>query len=111
MGGFHLIDILIVVGAALAIFGPKTLQSWARSAGKGAAHAKDMKDKLMSDLPMEDIAKMTNTVPQVPRNSRQIVERLLASDKDEEKKASTAQDKPVKNSDADKTKEVKVSEP
>jgi len=97
MFGFHMIDILVVAAVALALFGPKALQSMARSAGKGVAQAKDVKDKLMSELPMEDIAKITNTIPQVPLNSRQAIGMLLATD-DEEKK-----DEPKKSA-AEETK-------
>jgi Sec-independent protein translocase protein TatA len=110
MGGFHLVDILIVAGIALAIFGPKTLQSWARSAGKGVAQAKDMKDKLMSDLPMDDIANITDSIPQVPLNSRQAVEMLLASDDEDEKKAKDSEKTSTKKAEEKKGQEAKVSE-
>jgi Sec-independent protein translocase protein TatA len=109
MGG-HWLDILIVAGIALALFGPKTLQSWARSAGKGVAQAKDMKDKLMSDLPMDDIAKITDSIPQVPLNSRQAVEMLLASDNEDEKKAKTSEKASTKKVEEEKGQEAKVSE-
>jgi Sec-independent protein translocase protein TatA len=109
MGG-HLVDILIVAGIALAIFGPKALQSMARSAGKGVAQAKDMKEKLMSDLPMEDIAKITNSIPQVPLNSRQAVGMLLASDNEDEKKAKTSEKSSTKKVEEEKSPEAKVSE-
>ena len=108
MGG-HWLDILIVAGIAVALFGPKTLQSWARSAGKGVAQAKDMKDKLMSDLPMEDIAKITDSIPQVPLNSRHAVEMLLSSDKKDEKKAKTAEQSSTKQAE-EKSQEAEVSE-
>lgn len=111
MGGIHLVDILIVAGIALALFGPKTLQSWARSAGKGVAQAKDVKDKLMSDLPMEDIAKITDSIPQVPLNPRHAVEMLLASDKEDEKKAKTEEKSSTKQPEEEKSQEAKVSEP
>jgi Sec-independent protein translocase protein TatA len=110
MGG-HWLDILIVAGIALAIFGPKTLQSWARSAGKGVAQAKDMKDNLLSDLPMEDIAKITDSIPQVPLNSRQAVEMLLASDDEKEKKAKASEQSSTKQAEEEKSQEAKVSEP
>ncbi len=112
MGG-HWLDILIVAGIALALFGPKTLQSWARSAGKGVAQAKDMKDKLMADLPMEDIAKITDSIPQVPLNSRHAVEMLLASDKkdeEDEKKAKSSEQSSAKQPEEEKSQETRVSE-
>ncbi len=110
MGGFHLLDILIVAGIALALFGPKGLQSLARSAGKGVAQAKDMKDKLMSDLPMEDIAKITDSIPQVPLNSRQAVEMLLNSDDEDKKKATASEKSSTKKVEEEKSQEAKVSE-
>ncbi len=76
----HIIDILIIAGVALAIFGPKTLLSLARDAGKGAAKAKQMKDSLLSDLPVEDISALTKGLPQVPLNSRQALGMLISSD-------------------------------
>jgi Sec-independent protein translocase protein TatA len=75
----HFLDILIIVGVALAIFGPKTLQSLARDAGKSAAKAKQMKESLMSDLPINDISKLTKNIPQVPLNSRQALGMLMSS--------------------------------
>lgn len=81
MGGFHFIDLIIIIGIGLAILGPKTLQSIARNAGKGAAQAKDIKDKVMSELPMEDIAKFTEHIPQVPMNSRQAIQMLITPEK------------------------------
>lgn len=84
--GFHFIDIIIIVGIGLAILGPKTLQSIARNAGKGAAQAKDIKDKVMSELPMEEISKMTNQIPQVPMNSRQAIQMLITPERVEQAK-------------------------
>jgi Sec-independent protein translocase protein TatA len=89
MGGFHMLDIIVVAAIALALFGPKALQSMARGAGKGVAQAKDMKDKLMSDLPVEDITNITDHIPQVPLNARQAVGMLLASDAGKEKEPKT----------------------
>lgn len=79
--GMHFVDILVVALVALAIFGPKTLQSIAKSAGKGAAQAKDMKDKLMAELPMEEVSKFREGIPQVPLNSRDAVRMLITPEK------------------------------
>jgi Sec-independent protein translocase protein TatA len=106
MGGFHMLDIIIVAAIALALFGPKALQSMARSAGKGVAQAKDMKDKLMSDIPVEDITKITDSIPQVPLNPRQAVGMLLASDTSKEKEAKAA----PKKVEEEKTQETKANE-
>ncbi|GAC1376360.1 MAG: hypothetical protein NVS2B12_34990 [Ktedonobacteraceae bacterium] len=76
----HIVDILVIAGVVLALFGPKMLQSIAHDAGKGVAKAKEVKDSLLSDLPMEDIGKMTKNIPQVPLNSRQALGMLMASE-------------------------------
>ncbi|GHO95540.1 hypothetical protein KSF_055880 [Reticulibacter mediterranei] len=106
MGGFHMLDIIVVAAIALALFGPKALQSMARSAGKGVGQAKDMKDKLMSDLPVEDITKITNNIPQIPLNPRQAVGMLLAADESKAKEAKTA----PKKAEEEKSQETKANE-
>ena len=75
--GFHFMDLIVVAAIGLALFGPKALQSIARSAGKGVGEAKSMKDKVMSEIPLEEITKITNQLPQVPLNSRQAIQMLL----------------------------------
>ena len=88
--GFHFVDLLMIAAIGLALVGPKTLQSMARSAGKGVGQAKTMKDKVMSELPMEEIRKITDPIPQVPLNSRQAIQMLITpgpvekGDKDKE---------------------------
>ena len=79
--GMHFVDTLVIALIALAIFGPKTLQSIAKSAGKSAAHAKDMKDKLMAELPMEEVTKFREGIPQVPLNSRDAMRMLVTPEK------------------------------
>ncbi len=73
----HFLDLLPILLIGLAIFGPKTLQSIARNTGKGVGQAKVAKDKLMSELPVEEISKLSAHIPQVPLNSRQAVQMLL----------------------------------
>jgi Sec-independent protein translocase protein TatA len=75
--GFHFMDLIVIAAIGLALFGPKALQSMARSAGKGVGQAKTMKDKVMSELPMEEITKITDQIPQVPLNSRQAIQMLM----------------------------------
>ena len=77
----HFADILIIAVIGLILFGPKALQSMARSAGKGVGQAKDMKDKLMAELPMDEISKMKQIIPQVPLSSQQALQMLLSTDK------------------------------
>ncbi len=87
MGG-HIFELLIVVLVGLAIFGPKTLQSLGRNAGKGIGQAKDMKDKIMSELPMEEIHKISENIPTSPRHAVQI---LMTPEQKERVKAATEQ--------------------
>jgi Sec-independent protein translocase protein TatA len=110
MGGVHMLDIIVVAAIALALFGPKALQSMARGAGKGVAQAKDMKDKLMSDLPTEDIAKITDSIPQVPLNSRQAVGMLLASDNVDEKKTKSSEKSAPGKAEEEKSRETRAEE-
>ena len=102
MGGFHLLDILIVALIGLAIFGPKALQSMAHNAGKGAGQAKQMKETIMSDLSLDEVRKITEDIPQLPLNSRQAM--LMLMDNDVEEKPSEAKTK------EEKKVEVKLDE-
>lgn len=79
MGGFHALDLLVIVGIALVIFGPKTLQSIARSAGHGLHQVKDAKDKLLTEFPMDDLAKISKTVSQIPLSPQQAAQKLISS--------------------------------
>ncbi len=88
--GMHMVNIIIVVGIGLLLFGPKALQSVARSAGKSAAEAKQLKEKLMAELPLEEISKVTNSIPQVPLNSRQALNMLLSSGENKQTTKTTA---------------------
>jgi len=81
--GFHLPELIVLIGIALAIFGPKTLNSLARDAGKGVSQVKNAKDKIMAEFPMEEISKVTNSIPQVPLNPQQAVRMLLTSEQKE----------------------------
>jgi Sec-independent protein translocase protein TatA len=82
--GMHFLDLIIVAGIGLALFGPKALQSMARNAGKGIGQAKIIKDQIMSELPMEDIAKITEYVPRFPLNSRHAMQMLITPEPAEE---------------------------
>jgi len=77
--GFHSLDIIVVVAVALLLFGPKTLQSISRNAGKGLGQAKDMKNKVLSELPMENFTKVTDTLSQIPMSPQQAAKKLITS--------------------------------
>lgn len=100
----HFFDMLIVALIGLALFGPKALQSVARSAGKGVGQAKEMKDKLLNELPVDEISKVTNSLPAVPLNSRQAIQMLISTDssskKNHEEKASLSNETKVEKGTA-----------
>jgi Sec-independent protein translocase protein TatA len=77
--GFHPLDILIVVGVALLLFGPKTLQSISHSAGRGMGQANQVKKKVLAELPMEDLAKVNETISQIPLSPQQAAQRIMKS--------------------------------
>ncbi|HLG76341.1 MAG TPA: twin-arginine translocase TatA/TatE family subunit [Ktedonobacteraceae bacterium] len=76
----HIVELLILAGIVLALFGPKTLQSLARGAGKGVSQAKQLKDELTSGLPMDDIANVKNNLSRVPLSPQQAVQKLITSE-------------------------------
>ncbi len=77
MGGLHLLDLIIIVAIAMLIAGPKTVQSLSRKAGKGVGQAKTMKDKVMAELPVEEISGISNTFSKIPMSPQQAVQKLL----------------------------------
>src|SRR5712692_2790570 len=85
MGGFHIFDLIVVAIIGLAIFGPKALQSIARGAGKGMGQLKKAKDKVLAELPLEELAKVSQ---KVPMNAQQAIQMLVTPEKEPEKKAS-----------------------
>ena len=81
MGGFHILDLVVIVVIGLALLGPKALQSIARSAGKGVGQAKAAKDKLMTELPLEELSKVSQ---KVPTNPQQAIQMLITPEKKEQ---------------------------
>jgi Sec-independent protein translocase protein TatA len=77
MGGFHLLDLIVILAIGLLIAGPKALQSISRNAGKGVGQAKTMKDKVMAELPMEEISEISNTFSKIPLSPQQAIQKLL----------------------------------
>jgi Sec-independent protein translocase protein TatA len=77
MGGLHLLDLIVILAIALLIAGPKTLQSLSRKAGKGVGQAKTMKDKVMAELPMEEISGISSTLSKIPMSPQQAAQKLL----------------------------------
>ena len=82
--GFHMFDLIPVLLIALAIIGPKALQSMSRNMGKGLGQAKDMKDQVLSELPIEEISKVTRKIPMSPQQAIQML--LTPAEKEPEPK-------------------------
>ena len=97
---FHPLDLIVIVGIALLIFGPKTLQSISHNAGRGVGHAKDMKNKLMSELPVEELSKVGETIARIPTSPQQVAQKLvssaLQSDEKKEPVASATSEEPAR---------------
>ena len=91
MGGLHLLDLIVILAIVLLIAGPKALQSISRNAGKGVGQAKTMKDKVMAELPMEEISEISNTFSKIPLSPQQAVQKLLLPEQ-ENKQPETKQE-------------------
>ncbi|GLV59371.1 hypothetical protein KDH_61980 [Dictyobacter sp. S3.2.2.5] len=91
----HIWELLIVIGVALAIFGPKTLQSLARNAGKTTGEVKNAKDKFMSHVPADDITKLRETLNKVPTSPAHAAQMLMTPDEKKEKAPATRTDAAV----------------
>ena len=96
MGGLHLPDLIIILAIILLIAGPKTLQSISRKAGKGVGQAKTIKDKVMAELPVEEISGISNTLSKIPMSPQQAVQKLLLPE--QENKQPEAQQETKKDS-------------
>lgn len=94
MGGFHFIDLLVILVIGLLIAGPKVLQSMSRSAGKGIGQAKEMKDKVLAELPMEEISEMSQKIPRIPLNTQQAVQMLLTPEREKKKEETKESNSP-----------------
>jgi Sec-independent protein translocase protein TatA len=77
MGGFHLLDLIVILAIGLLIAGPKAMQSISRNAGKGVGQAKTMKDKVMAELPTEEVSEISKTFSKIPLSPQQAVQKLL----------------------------------
>lgn len=94
MGGFHLLDLLVILVIGLLIAGPKALQSMSRNAGKGVGQAKAMKDKVMAELPVEELSEMSQKIPRIPLNAQQAVQMLLTPEQENKKREAKEENSP-----------------
>jgi Sec-independent protein translocase protein TatA len=82
--GFHAFDWVIIILIGLAIFGPRALQSMARNAGKTMGQAKTLKEKVISELPIEELSEVSREIPRIPINSTQAIEMLMTQEQGRE---------------------------
>lgn len=75
--GFHPLDLLVILAIGLLIFGPKAIQSVARNAGKTVGQAKEAKDKLLAELPMEELNQVRENISRIPMSPQQAAMLLL----------------------------------
>ena len=101
MGGLHIFDLIVILAIAMVIIGPKTVQSLSRKAGKGVGQAKDMKDKVMADLPMEDISEITNAFSKIPTSPQQAVQKLLLPKQENKQSEAQRESSPPSTSSAE----------
>ena len=82
---FHFVDLVVILVIGLLIAGPKALQSMSRNAGKGMGQAKAMKDKVLAELPMEEISEISQKIPRIPLSPQQAIQMLLTPEQEKKK--------------------------
>jgi len=82
---FHFVDLIVILVIGLLIAGPKALQSMSRNAGKGMGQAKAVKDKVLAELPMEEISEISQKIPRIPLSPQQAVQMLLTPEQEKKK--------------------------
>lgn len=75
--GFHPFDLIVVLAIGLLILGPKSIQTLSRHAGKTMGQAKEAKDKLLAELPMEELQQVRSNISRIPLSPQQAVQMLL----------------------------------
>ena len=82
MGGFHLSSLVVVLVIGLLIAGPKALRSMSRNVGQ----AKAMKEKVLAELPMEEISGIAQSISKIPLSPQQAVHMLLTTEQEKKKR-------------------------
>ncbi len=93
MGGFHWFDLLIIAGIGLILMGPKALQSVARNAGKGVSQAKNVKDRVLAEIP-EEVTQISQHIARVPLSPQQAVQMLITPENEQKAKKPVPKDTP-----------------
>ena len=99
MGGFHLSGLIVVLVIGLLIAGPKALQSMSRNVGKHVGQAKAIKEKVLAELPMEEISGISQSISKIPLSPQQAVHMLLTTDQ-EKKKRETKEERSPPSTDS-----------
>jgi TatA/E family protein of Tat protein translocase len=94
--GFHPLDMLVILVIGLLIFGPKAIQSVARNAGKTVGQAKEAKDKLLAELPMEELNSVREHIGRIPMSPQQAAMMLLTPDQQREQEKQETPQSPEK---------------
>jgi Sec-independent protein translocase protein TatA len=84
MGGFHVSSIIVVLVMVLLIACPKALQTMSRHAGKNVSQAKVLKEKVMAELPVEDISGISQSISKIPLSPQQAIQMLLTPSQEDE---------------------------
>lgn len=77
MGGIHVSGLIVALVVALAIVGPKTQQAVSRHVGKRVGQARVMREKVMAELPLEEIAGLSQSISKLPLSPQQALQRML----------------------------------
>lgn len=94
--GFHPLDMLVILVIGLLIFGPKAVQSVARNAGKTMGQAKEAKDKLLAELPMEELNSVREHIARIPMSPQQAAMMLLTPEQQHEQEQQRKETPPEK---------------
>jgi Sec-independent protein translocase protein TatA len=94
MGGFHLSGLIVVLVIGLLIAGPKALQSMSRNVGKHVGQAKAIKEKVLAELPMEEISGISQSISKIPLSPQQAVHMLLTTEQEKKKPETKAERSP-----------------
>jgi Sec-independent protein translocase protein TatA len=94
MGGFHLLDLVVILVIGLLVAGPKALQSISRNAGKGVGQAKTVKDKVMAELPMEEVSELSKTFSKIPLSPQQAIQKLLIPEQEKKQQEAKQESSP-----------------
>lgn len=94
MGGFHLSSLVVVLVIGLVLAGPKALRSLSRNVGKHVGQAKAMKEKVLAELPMEEISGIAQSISKIPLSPQQAVHMLLTTEQEQKKRETKEEGSP-----------------